>query len=119
MWLWSSRLRALVFLIEPAKQLCWKSSRNWVVSPGSLITNHLIDDGQQFAHAGGQGHLQRFSFGYQALIELFDNWIEPHGREGGHIEHAAHPGAATKDMSHPAVLATVVIEGCHPNELTD
>src|SRR5215207_5053987 len=60
-----------------------------------------------------------FSFAHQALIELFDNWIETRGGEGGHIEHTADAGAATEDMAHPSLRTAVAIEGRHADELTD
>jgi len=61
----------------------------------------------------------RFSFRDQALIELFDNWIETQRGERGHVEHRTDAGATAEDVSGPALLTAVAVERGHADELTD
>ncbi len=55
-----------------------------------------IEDDQQLAHAGDQGHLLRFAGGAQALIEGPDDRIEAGGDEGPHVQQS--PPGFTSDF---------------------
>ena len=52
-----------VISIEPAEQLCSKSSGNWLILgfPTSAIVDHDVDDDEQFAHGDGQERLRRLA----------------------------------------------------------
>ena len=103
------------------EQLCWKSSRNWLSFdiPEFVFTDHDINDGQKFAHAGNNGNLLEFVLSEEPLIERLEHRIEASRRQGSHIELAAHLGAATPDVPGTTLLATITIERSHADQLRD
>ena len=53
--------------------------------PGCVMVDHNIENGEQLAHACGQGHLFVFSFSAQPVVEGLDQRIETCGHKGGHV----------------------------------
>jgi hypothetical protein len=45
--------------------------------PEGFGLKHRVQEGQQFAHAGGQGDLGRFACGPQPLVKGVDDRVEP------------------------------------------
>src|SRR5215203_526566 len=104
-----------------AEQLCWESSRDWLSFdiPEFVFTDHDINDGQKFAHAGNNGNLLEFVLSEESLIERLEHRIEANRSQGSHIELAAHLGAATPDVARTTLLATITIERSHADQLRD
>ena len=95
------------------EQLCWTSSRNWLISfdsPDFVIADHYIDDSQQLSHAGDNGHFLKFVSRDELLIEEFDNGIAANGSQGGHVELGADLSSAGKDVTRTTLFTTVTIE---------
>ena len=63
------------------------SSREWLL-PGLLVSNHGVEDGEQFSHTSHEGKFFRFAVCEEALIERSDDRVATAGREG----HPPHPG---------------------------
>ena len=67
------------------------------IVPGFGGSDHGIEDGQEFAHAGDDGNLFGFACGDEAVVELLDDGVESDGRERCHVESAAHLPASAED----------------------
>ena len=78
-----------------------------------------VADAQELVHAGGDGDLPRFASLDQALVQLFDDGIEPDGAEGGHVQHCADGGSATPDAAFATPAATIPIERCDADQCTE
>jgi hypothetical protein len=104
-----------------AEQLCWKSSRNWLSFdiPEFVFTNHHINDGEKFSHAGDDSNLLKFVPIDEPLIKSLEHRIGTNGREGRHVKLAAYLGAATPDVTSSTLLATITIERSHADQLRD
>ena len=91
------------------------SSRKWLCIdvPAFVISNHHIDDGQEFAHASDDGHLLKFVSSDEPLIESFDNGIAANGSQGGHVELGPDLSSAGKDVTRTTLFTTVTIEWGH------
>ena len=80
------------------QQLSWVSS---ILSedggPAGVMFKHGIENGQQLAHARGEGELGRFAGGAQAAVEGGDDGIMARGDKGAHVEHSADVRTATPD----------------------
>ena len=63
---------------------------------------HRIENRQQLAHAGGEGHLLRLPRSLPALIEDSDHRIEPGGHDRAHIEDGAYVRASAPDRPSPS-----------------
>ena len=57
------------------------SSREWLL-PGLLVSNHGVEDGEQFSHTSHEGKFFRFAVCEEALIERSDDRVATAGREG-------------------------------------
>ena len=78
--------------------------------PGRPMFQHGVEDGEQLAHAGRQGHLFRFAGRTQALIEGPDHRIEAGRDDGAHIEDRAHLRPSAPDSAPPPQRAAVAIQ---------
>ena len=47
--------------------------------PLGFITDHCVEDGEEFSHAGCDGDFLLFSFFAQARVEVFEDWIPSDG----------------------------------------
>ena len=83
------------------------------------ITDHDIDDRNEFTHTGSDRDFEWFMLGQETQVEGFDNRVESSGGEGGHVKHAADALAATIDMTRAALRSAVAIEWGHADELAD
>ncbi len=81
--------------------------------PRGLMLHHGVEDRQQLAHAGRQGHLFGFARGEQALVEGCEHRIMADRHERGHIQ-VARRGAVRPDGAAPPHGATVAIERGDP-----
>src|SRR3990170_1281884 len=75
------------------------------------MSNHSVQDGQEFAHAGGKGHLLGLASGDEAFVEGSDSRIAAGGDESSHVQHGPHLRAATPDGAPASQGATVPVQG--------
>jgi hypothetical protein len=59
------------------------------VFPWSLISDHSVEDYQEFAHTGGDNYFEFFALGSEASGKVQDGRIAPHGGQGGHVKQTA------------------------------
>ena len=84
-----------------------------------MVLDHRIQDDQQLAHAGGEGHFLGLACCQEPLIEGGKDWIVADGDQGRHIQSRAHVGTPSPTGSLPAELATVPAERGYANESGD
>lgn len=80
---------------------------------------HGIHDDEQFAHAGGKGHLAGFALGSEPLVEVPDHWVAARCRHGRHIQRTPDLGTPTPDDAFTLVFAAVPVEGRYPYQGSD
>ena len=57
-----------------------------VLLPRGLGLGHGVEDGQEFAHSGGESHLGRFAAGLPLGIEGLDDRVLTGGHQQGHVK---------------------------------
>jgi hypothetical protein len=70
---------SLKILRTLSKRLCYRSSIFMDISPGLLITDHGVEDGEQFVHAGDDGRFEGLAGVAKSLVEAADCGVEPSG----------------------------------------
>ena len=81
-----------------------------------MVLDHRIQDDQQLAHAGGEGHLLGLACCQEPLIEGGKDWIVADGDQGRHIQSRAHVSTTSPAGSLPPELATVPAEWGYTNQ---
>ena len=76
--------------------------------PGLLLTQYCAENSQQLAHRSDDGDLARLASLTQALIEGANGRIAPRGRQGRHVQHAAHIPPAAGDMPGFVLCAALI-----------
>ncbi len=104
------------------KQLCSMSSvlcRLNVPSciPQRLIPEHGVEDRQQLAHAGDDGHLLGLARGDQTVVESLDHRVESGRAQRGHVDHGAHIAASAPDAALAVARARIVGQWRNAHEL--
>ena len=75
--------------------------------PWLLIADDGIEDGQEFAHHGGQGQFGWFTQGNESAIEGAQCGITTGGGQGGHVQTGPHRSPAPVDVSFPPPAAVI------------
>ena len=68
-----------------------------------------IEVDEEFAHGGGEGDFEGFSFGGEAQVEGFEDGIFRGGHQSGHVEAASGFGAAATDHAFAFEGAAIAI----------
>lgn len=63
--------------------------------PGNTLSEHRVEDGEQFPHASHQRHLLGLSSIYEPLVKLLDGGIVSGCYQSRHVECFPDPGSAT------------------------
>lgn len=83
----------------------------------SLITEHRIEDGKQFPHAGDDRYFAWFPLFLKSPVEaVHDLVVAANGRQRSHVEHLPDFGSSTPDSPGTSVVAAVPIEWRHPHQ---
>src|SRR5262245_33473398 len=86
------------------------SSAGWYRgSPRGLMSDHRIEDPEEFVQARGERQLLGLVHGEKALVKGPDHGIAPGGYQGGHVQRGSHTRPATPDRALSAFFATVLI----------
>lgn len=80
---------------------------------------HCVQDGQQFAHAGGESNFLGLTYGEEAVVEGMQHRIVANGDERRHVKRRADARAASLAGSLSAELATVATERRDTHECGD
>ena len=78
--------------------------------------HHRIEDGQQFTHAGREGHLLGLPCVTQALVEPANDGIAAGRHQGRHVERGSDRSAAAPHGAFAAERSAIAVEWGHPNE---
>ena len=84
--------------------------------PLFAVSDHGVEDGQEFSHAGSDGDFGWFSGFDQTLIESMDNRVEPGGGHGRHVEGGPNVGAPSPYGTFAAKGAAVTVHGRDADE---
>ena len=76
----------------------------------------MIHQHDQLPHDGCKGNFGGFSCGDEPLIKRFEQMIATAGRQGGHVESAAHFGSTTTYATLAGPLSTVAVIGAKPGQ---
>jgi hypothetical protein len=64
--------------------------------------DEFVEEDDEFAHDGGDGDLEGFALGDEALKEGFEDGVEANGTKGGHVEDASGAGTSASDVTGTA-----------------
>ena len=81
------------------------------VPPRQAMLEHGVEDDEQLAHAGREGHLLRLTSGHEPPVEDLDNRIEPAGYQRRHVQCGSDPTASSPDGASAMQRAAVSVEG--------
>jgi hypothetical protein len=81
--------------------------------------DHLVENGEQFSHGGGDDHLERFAGLFELPGVLDEAVVVADGVEGGHVEGRPDVGAAASDVALAFESSGVVVQRCDSGELGD
>ena len=84
--------------------------------PRRMMFHHGVQDRQQLAHAGGQGHLCRLPCRPQALVEGLEHRIIPDRHQGTHVQSGPHMGASSPDRPAAPERAAIPVQRGHPDQ---
>src|SRR5439155_9644344 len=103
----------------PPKQLCWLSRGDGMkfLVPRLAGPRHRVEDAKQLVRASSERNLLGLAGCDQALVERFDDRVETHRTEYGHMQRAAHDTASAPDVTFAAFLAGVPIQRRHAGQL--
>ncbi len=87
--------------------------------PFFVLSEHRIQDGQQFAHTGNQRHFFGFSCCNQPHIKRFYHWIESGCHKCRHVQRGSHSRPTAKDGSSPSHRARIPVYRRNSNESAD
>ena len=78
--------------------------------------HHGVQDGQQLAHASGQGHLRCFADSPQALVARLEHWIVADCNQCTHVQGGPHLRPPALDRAGASQRSAVPIEGSHADQ---
>lgn len=84
-----------------------------------LVADHRVEDHEQLPHAGGQHDFERLASPLQAVGEPADDRVAAAGRQGRHVRHASHRGAAAPDGAFALEPAAVMVVGRQAHQRAD
>src|SRR6202453_824347 len=87
--------------------------------PHQMITNHGVEESQQFSHAGDDRDFIGFSGLLKPLGKTSDDGIESHGGDGGHVQDTAQSGASATDGAFAGSGSGVGVEGSDADQGAD
>ena len=73
--------------------------------PRAVVAEDDVEDDEQFPGTGGDGDLGGFAGLAEPLVDGAQDRVIAGADEGGHVEHAADPGAAAPAVPAAAPLA--------------
>src|SRR5215207_8594087 len=84
--------------------------------PKDTVLEQRIQDGEQLALAGDEGHLLGLAGCQQPLIELTDGWIETGSHQSTHVQSRPHPRSSAPHRPTAAQSAGVAVQGSHADQ---
>lgn len=87
--------------------------------PFFILSEHRIQDGQQFAHTCNQRHLFGFSCCNQPRVKRFYHWIKAGCDECAHVKCGSYSRSTTKDGSSASHGARIPVYRSNSHERAD
>src|SRR5680860_1726862 len=84
--------------------------------PWCVIAEDGVEDGEELAHAGGDGDLGWPAAPDQASVESLQRGIAADGGQGRHVQGGADAGAAAHDHATAAEAAAVAVDRRDPDQ---
>lgn len=78
------------------------------------LSEHGIQNGDEFAHAGDQSKFFGFSGGKQTLVEQLYGRIKLRSHQSCHVQRCSHSGSATKRGPFPRIFPESLFRGATP-----
>ena len=88
-------------------------------SPGGLMFEHGIQNGNELAHASGERHLRCFPGCTEALVESLEIRIKTYSDESAHVEHCTYLPASAPDPARASRAAAIAVERRNPGQGRD
>lgn len=89
----------------------------WI--PWGVVSDHEVEDGEEFAHGGDEGGHLGFALGLQAQVERADRGVVPGGDEGGHVEGLSDMSASAAGGAFAAHESGVAVDRRHADDSGD
>ena len=89
----------------------------WI--PGGICFEEVVEEREQFSHAGDDRDLIGFSGFEESLVEIFDRGIAAGGGAGRHVEDVADGFSTSGNASLAGELSAVVVVGGKSDECSD
>ena len=80
-------------------------------TPITMVLHHRVEDDQQLAHAGGDGHFLGLARGTQALVEVPDHRIVADGHQLPHVEGGSNLAPSSPHRAFSSQGSAVTVEG--------
>ena len=96
-----------------------RSSGGQSILPWLIVSDHAVEDRQEFPHASYESQFFGFPFLQQGLIETFDEWVMLCSDECSHVERSPHRGPACHCFSIAGFSAAVVGDGSDACKFVD
>lgn len=87
--------------------------------PFLVLFEHRIQDGQQFAHAGNQGHFFGLTCGNQTRIKRLYHRVKTGCHKRSHVQCGSHASPSAKYGSSPSHCTRVPVYQGDANKRTD
>src|SRR4051812_663919 len=84
--------------------------------PGSAISHHGVEDGEQLPHARYQSYFLELARGYEALVERLDVRVVAAGDQRSHVERLPNLCPAAPDATAAPEDPRVSVKGSHAHE---
>ena len=87
--------------------------------PGGVVSDHGVEDEEEFSHAGDECDHFALACGDEAFVERADDGVASCSDEGGHVQGVADGDASAAGGSFAAHESGVAVDGRHADELGD
>lgn len=84
--------------------------------PGSTLSDHGIEDGEQLPHARHQSDLLGFAQGHEPLVELLYGGVVSGGNQSRHVERLPDPRSSAPHAAASPEDPGVAVDGSHSDE---
>ena len=98
--------------LREREHLCWVSSWDW--GPFSVLGDEAVGEDEEFSHDGGDGDLEGFAVGLEALVEAAEIGIGSNRGHCGHVQRLSQMGASAADAPVSFPWAAVAGDRCEP-----
>ena len=84
--------------------------------PGSTVSDHGVEDGQQLPHTRHRSHRLEFAHLNEPLVECLDGGVVSAGDQRSHVEGFTHLRSATPDAAASPEDSKVPVDGSYSDQ---